>query len=325
MDSALEQHSPKLSPNISNKYMCFVYSLALTVAVIAVVGNILVVVVILRGKPSSLKNKSTIFTFALAVFDFITGFIYAVWYIGWFEPSLKSEGKALQISIDFVHVKTQSSFLTVLAITIDRYMAIAHPMKYRSLVTKKTAALCCLGIWLYSATFSTAVNILVQEAEHSKQHTANSLHLASHTEVVVVLVVVIVLYYKMFKILQRKRRELDKDLNPASFRKQKSIKAEKRFMTTILIVISILVISVVPHTMYMTVKLAKDLCAWCLQDAVFMRFALLTEPVFLIAFAANPIIYAWRLDKYKAAFRSLLCHDAQVAPLMQTEMESTKT
>ena len=51
------------------------------------------------------------------------------------------------------------SFLSVVAVSIDRFMAIHLHLRYQELVTHKRVVAVVISIWLFSASFSLAASL----------------------------------------------------------------------------------------------------------------------------------------------------------------------
>jgi hypothetical protein len=289
--------------DVSETFKTFAWIFCLLVALTAFFGNAALLFAVYRDPLRCFKTRaSSVFTISLAAFDLLTGFVYAVWYIANLSRSPVTKETAMEFIINFVHVKGQCAFLTVLALAVDRYIAVAYAVRYKKIVTRRKLILWTILIWGYSFIFTTVVNILDQQkSDEVLVDVASYMHLASHVEIVLVLVAVTTLYVASFKSLRKHGRKLRSSGKVNIERKAQYLKSEKEFAMAILLTMIILVCTVTPHTIFMIIKLSKGLCPHCTSSKDYLRFSYLSEGIYLILFAANPFVYAWRLPKFRSA------------------------
>ena len=289
--------------DVSETFKTFAWIFCLIISLTAFFGNAALLFAVYRDPFRCFKTRaSSVFTISLAAFDLLTGFVYAVWYIANLSRSSVRKETSLVFVKDFVHVKGQCAFLTVLALSVDRYIAVAYAVRYKKIVTRKKLIFWTLLIWGYSFVFTTVVNILDQQkSQQNLVDAASYMHLASHIEIVLVLVAVTILYIASFKSLRKHGRKLRSCGKVNVERKVQYLKSEKEFAMAILLTMIILVCTVTPHTIYMIIKLSKGLCPHCTSSKDYIRFSYLSEGIYLVLFAANPFVYAWRLPKFRSA------------------------
>lgn len=290
-------------PDVTETFKTFAWIFCLFISLTAFVGNAALLFAVCRDPLRLFKTRaSSVFTLSLATFDLLTGFVYTVWYIANLSRSSVTSSISLVFIVNFVHVKGQCAFLTVLALAVDRYIAVVYAVRYKKIVTRKKLIVWTLIIWGYSFIFTTVVNILDQQKSQPELvDIASYLHLFSHIEIVLVLVAVTVLYVMSFKSLRQHGRKLRLGGKVNVERKQEYLKSEKQFAVAILLTMIILVCTVTPHTIYMIIKLTKGLCTHCVLSLDYVRFSYLSEGIYLILFAANPFVYAWRLPTFRSA------------------------
>ncbi|XP_063050687.1 adenosine A2a receptor a [Engraulis encrasicolus] len=121
--------------------------LELLLALFSVLGNLLVCWAVCLN--SSLQSITNLFVVSLAVADIAVG-VLAIPFAIAISTGFCSCFYGCLFIVCFVLVLTQSSIFSLLAIAIDRYIAIKMPLRYNSLVTSARAK-CLIGVcWLLS-------------------------------------------------------------------------------------------------------------------------------------------------------------------------------
>nr|XP_033777722.1 adenosine receptor A2b [Geotrypetes seraphini] len=122
-------------------------SLEVFIAVLAIVGNILVCWAVAIN--STLKNATNYFLVSLAVADIAVGLL-AIPFAITISIGFQTDFHSCLFLACFVLVLTQSSIFSLLAVAIDRYLAIKIPLRYKSLVTGKRARTTITIFWILS-------------------------------------------------------------------------------------------------------------------------------------------------------------------------------
>ncbi|XP_063811936.1 adenosine receptor A2b [Pseudophryne corroboree] len=117
------------------------------IAVLSIVGNVLVCWAVAIN--STLKNATNYFLVSLAVADIAVGLL-AIPFAITISIGLKTDFHSCLFFACFVLVLTQSSIFSLLAVAIDRYLAIKIPLRYKSLVTGKRARTIIAVFWILS-------------------------------------------------------------------------------------------------------------------------------------------------------------------------------
>ena len=111
---------------------------------ISILGNALVLAAI-RRTPSIRSTPHMIMLCSLAVSDFLVGLIAQPIYIA---EQLTEDRFIHQVSVMIGYCLSGVSFLTITAITVDRFMALHYHMRYATLVTEYRAKYTLIIIWL---------------------------------------------------------------------------------------------------------------------------------------------------------------------------------
>ena len=110
-----------------------------------IIGNGLVIFLITTRR--SLRTTTNWFVLSLAVADFGVG---AVWYPRLSFCSIRDEtcvNEAVKFAYSFGSAFVYSSVTNLCALTLDRYLAIVHQLRYVTFMMKKRVALVVLAAW----------------------------------------------------------------------------------------------------------------------------------------------------------------------------------
>nr|XP_006640481.1 PREDICTED: adenosine receptor A2a [Lepisosteus oculatus]XP_015221475.1 PREDICTED: adenosine receptor A2a [Lepisosteus oculatus] len=121
--------------------------LELVIAVLAVLGNVLVCWAVCLN--SNLQSITNFFVVSLAVADIAVG-VLAIPFAITISTGFCAHFHGCLFIACFVLVLTQSSIFSLLAIAIDRYIAIKIPLRYNSLVTGQRAKGIIAICWVLS-------------------------------------------------------------------------------------------------------------------------------------------------------------------------------
>ena len=126
------------------------------IAVLSLIGLLAVVingmVIFLMFKRKALRSLTNVFLASLALSDLVTSLFGIPVLVACLETEIF---KICLVSRIFYQFTAVSSICHVLLVAFDRFLAIVHPLKRNSLVTKRRAVIAILFIWLLSFLTST--------------------------------------------------------------------------------------------------------------------------------------------------------------------------
>ena len=191
-------------------------------------------------------RATTYFVVSLALSDFIGGsFVQPLYAAYMFCVAAAVGGEKLKrVSLISSHVSTKISILTVVALSVDRYLAIKLSWKYKALMTTRKVAVCNTIIWLFCG---------VLEASHSTSGSEELFHSVDlHLQTTVPLVSLCAVYAATYIELRRYSRsvvfvraENTEDGRPRFF--VQNIRLEKNIVLTVVLIIVVLFISIMPY------------------------------------------------------------------------------
>ena len=158
MNNTSEHQSNEVPPLFGPWFLYPVTTCYISIAVVAVVGNVLVCFAILSNR--SLRRKPTnLLLLSLAVSDLLTAAIAMPFDIeSLFRQGGWKHGAVMCVAFLTVYLITvPTSILTLLAISVDRYQSLRDPLsRFRraQFMTQRKALLVIGLIWLYCIIFA---------------------------------------------------------------------------------------------------------------------------------------------------------------------------
>lgn len=180
---------------------------------------------------------------------------------------------------------------SIIALSCDRYIAVMHPFKYRTNMTKERIRICIASIWGIAATVCFLPLTNVPEEIFKIVY--------AHTHASFPAILLTIMYCKVFLALGKRKRELKEAGITATMKSKQALDRERNMVVTILIVLVLFYVTVVPefvalHLMYF--------CQSCKRSILFRKLEIVFSRFLFLNSALNPFVYAWRLPKYRHVF-----------------------
>lgn len=272
-------------------------AISVPLSFLAIFGNLFVILAVTVDPNKELKGAFNHFVANLAVADLLVGLIVlpvSVWYhiVEGLEGRYAADPAYLHMAY---FVSCTASILSLGALTVDRYVAIAYPLKYRLRLSPRRAVYVSVGIWVFSISFPFI---------YFRVGFLAFAFVFANTAVVFTLAVIIFTYIRIFGSFREQVRYWDGlnqsiDNNQA---KRQAVRWEQKLTKTLLIVLIFFFSCYVTSCILIYVA---NLCTECSCVSIhFMRdaqFVLISSNS-----SINPYIYAFRLQNFQNAFKSLL-------------------
>ncbi|CAI9738277.1 octopamine receptor beta-2R-like [Octopus vulgaris] len=140
--------------NESWEFYIYYYGMFCLVAVVNLTGNSLVISTIIRHR--QLQYCCNWFLLSLGFSDLLQGFVYPIYNLSHIEISAISEPlgawSLCQFLLTEVLALDLGSSYHLVCITVIRYIAVVHPLKYHNYVNEKRILVCIVFIWLSTQT-----------------------------------------------------------------------------------------------------------------------------------------------------------------------------
>lgn len=283
----LNSTAPALLPFITGGVSAFL-------CLITVPGNLIVVMAVFIDPNKDLRSPFMYLVANLAVADLLVGLVTepvsAVYHIKNALGIIDYEILATAVHMPFF-ISCTASVLSLAALTVDRYVAITSPIRYRTTLSPMRAIIACIVVWTLSLSFPFAYLYL------GFFHFA---FLFANTAVVLTFLILLFAYVRIYKIFRRQVKEWDrlhhgKEDSPV---KKLKVRWEQKITKTLLIMLMLFILCYLPACALIYVI---NLCNSCNCHLVLWS----RDVQFLLILAnssMNPFVYSWRLNNCRRAF-----------------------
>lgn len=257
------------------------------------------------------RTPTCVFVVNLAITDvFACLSIYPIW-IAEFAQILNhvdaDETVFCKISSSTGALAVSLSILTLLAITLDRYIFLTWPLKYLTIMTWRRTYFLVGVIWSVALSYFPLSVLYSEEGEHRSECYIPKLIFLfwALIYVYIPITIIVVLDYKMFSLASDQRRKIavhslssnscGNSVNETRRRITRGLKTIKTFG----IVIGVFLICLTPFNTVVAVEMF--FCHSCVPHTLFITLGDLVG----INSILNPFIYGIRQKEYRNAFRRL--------------------
>ncbi|XP_072311395.1 adenosine A2a receptor b [Eucyclogobius newberryi] len=314
---------------IKNDQLVYI-GLEVVMACLAVFGNVLVCWAVRLN--SNLQSVTNLFVVSLAVADIAVGLLAIPFAIAISTGFCAHFHGCLFIAC-FVLVLTQSSIFSLLAIAIDRYIAIKNPLRYSSVVTGQRAKAIVALCWILSVTIGltpilgwntggsiTHSNICPRGMTECLFEGVVTLHYMVYFNffgcVLLPLLAMLVIYANIFMAARRQLRLIGPKAAPSGnvpiASSKSTLQKEVHAAKSLAIIVGLFAFCWLPVHV---INCINHLCPGCERPHVWvMNVAIILSHANSVV---NPFIYAYRIREFRHTFKRILsqhilgCRDRQ--------------
>jgi allatostatin receptor len=295
------------------------------IAVCGFIGNLLVIIVVLSNKP--MRNSTNLLIINLAVADLLFIIICvpstAVSFAMHWWPLGEFFCKMYQYS---VHVTAYASVYTLVFMSLDRYLAVVHPISSMTIRTERNTAIVIICSWIVICTVNIPVALAHEVHEYrlfGENRSACYPDLAHPNQQVfygsfflfaysLPLALVCVLYGFMLKRLLY-------GVVPGCQQSAESMRSKRRVSRMVIIVVLIFALSWLPLQiifMYRSFGEPPD-------SVAFMAVLMASQCLMYTNSCVNPFLYAFLSENFRKSFMRLLCCGDRFNQPIKMELEKT--
>jgi hypothetical protein len=199
-----------------------------------------------------------------------------------------------RLNVEFFYLWiTSTSFGSILAVSIDRFVLVAYPIKHRILVDGKVICLWIAAVWI--------VGLILPLLKLIYGLAWADIKFNNFGTVMVVIILSAFLYACTYGKLKKQSRNIALENSNERRAQQLRLLKEKQFLKTIILIACIAFFCTVPTMVYFQIFYSLAVEDY-LVTKIFFKFFLC---LYHLNFAANPLIYVIRLPNYQKTFRIL--------------------
>ena len=275
------------------------------VSPMTIVANSLLLVTFLVDPLKIFRNPTSYFLIGLAIVDLLTALIQEPIYATCFmlmyfqHPSWTKCESWMEFAFYFSAFPVSISASIVFAFTLTQYIVVTSPLKLGRMLTKKKALLSVFAIYLYHTLFCCLPLMGVpQKTKH-----AIELFFHRYAVVLVTIVVYIILHYTMKKKMTA-GRSLQNEGSSTSREEGRHAQVQRSFVRINVVLLIIMIMFFVPSVLLMTIRFFLDDIFTARYGIRVLVVNLMTDNLLYLKFLFDPIVYAWRMSKYRKSLKS---------------------
>ena len=269
--------------------------ISLAISPIIVFGNVLVLIAVWKDPLKNLRSSPSNFILtSMAIADLIVGLVVCSITAYWGRVIYFNEKSPFDVSVLFslVVFAVNVSFGHMFLLTVDRVFAVTTPLHYRVKVTNKRVLVANCVCWVYFLAFGCAFLVL-------RDYFAIMVVLYNVQLLSILLSMLIMYIYIMLRFHRHSRRMVKE--RQLSTDRQVIVQRERNLFKAISIVICAFLICYMP---WFIVQMLIYVCQPCHPNLSLLMISFGISGGFIVANSGlNPILYAWRLPKYKETFK----------------------
>ncbi|XP_072174685.1 neuromedin-U receptor 2-like [Diadema setosum] len=300
--------------NVKSHAVPFVIIVAI-LSIFIVLANSFVVLTVLRYR--HLRTPTNFIIFSLAVSDLLNGLLGAplMCYHEMTSCSSRSSNFAAAIPPAFGRYLGTVSFMHVVALTADRYVAVTRPLRYASSITNKKVLICVTEVWV-SVSLLYLIHTIITMQTFVSEGTGNQCDGSRLTNTVdlwtyglltaialcaIPSLIVFNLHILMIAIRQSTAiANLGRALSVEEQQRDANSSRLKAVKTTSMIV-GLFCLCWSPAVLHLLLRMIVDMRREVFIASYYFSFSLTT-----ISSVLNPVIYCYRNQAFREAFRSLV-------------------
>ncbi|KAK9970636.1 hypothetical protein ABG768_026562 [Culter alburnus] len=300
---------------LNNVFDVLYMILELLIALLSILGNVLVCWAVVLN--SNLQSITNFFVVSLAVADIAVG-VLAIPFSIVISTGFCANFYGCLFIACFVLVLTQSSIFSLLAIAIDRYIAIKIPLRYNSLVTGQRAKGIIAICWVLSVIIGLTPMLGWHKARSEK---ANSTCPPGMMEclfekvvvmdymvyfnffacVLLPLLLMLAIYLRIFMAARHQLKCIESKAVPCELKSRSTLQKEVHAAKSLAIIVGLFAVCWLPLHIINCFTL---FCPKCERPPVLIMYlAIILSHANSVV---NPFIYAYRIREFRYTFRKIV-------------------
>ena len=185
-----------------------------------------------------------------------------------------------------------ASFLSVVAVSVDRFLAVHFHLRYQELVTHKRVVIVVIGIWVHSAF----VSLMVFWGLLSTRDLINSIIGAFG------FIITFVLYIRIYLTVRRHKNQI----HSMQIRDETQSEELKNFVVLIKSTVGIFYVYLVFLVCYLPYLICMAVIPIYGSSIVLKKLFLFSLTLMYLNSSLNPVIYCWKMRRIRHAIIDIL-------------------
>lgn len=279
-----------------------------TLAVVALLGNLLVIVSVCRCP--RLRTITNYFVLSLACADLLVALNVPFYDAFYFFEDLSCHRRLCMLRYWFATYSTACSSFSHLGVAVDRYVSVVHGISYHRLMRYRLAVGYIVFVWISCLLYSLLPYMGIGDnADYplnlDAAHVVCDLSYVYSRIYILVTVgistvgttLTLVLYFFVFRASWKHLKAVASTSDV-----HQRVRQEARTACTMALVLAVCILGVLPYSIIVLIPFFADLST-SLQVHV--------KPYVICLFfgksSVNPVIYGWKAQDFRSAFREFLC------------------
>ncbi|XP_028393213.1 lysophosphatidic acid receptor 4-like [Dendronephthya gigantea] len=273
------------------------HTITIIVDAIGVLSNTLLILAILVD-PLNLLRKGAWFTILnLSIADFtasLSNFLMVGLQVHFNRPN----PVVLRTCRFFWYFGSGGSFLLLALLTAETYVIVKYPIRSKTMLTAKKVRLLCAGVWII------AILLGISNVQYAIFKTPFERAMKFYIAQIAVLELAVIVQV-LLKVLII--REILRSEHSIGTNSEQRTNKHKEIAKTIVILNVMLIVTAFPYFVAKQIEYLYRLKV-IRGDGLARFFSYYYQPVAVLNFALNPILYSLRLPDYRRSLFALPCH-----------------
>ncbi|NWW83355.1 PSYR protein, partial [Climacteris rufus] len=251
------------------------------------------------------KNELAVYIFSLSLADLLYSLILPLWIdYAWHGDNWRLSALLCQISAFLMYMNFYTSTAFLACISVDRYLALVHPLKLQYLRTRRFSLIVCIIVWLlesilnsvilmYNEVFNDFCNFTNHTLCYDKypleewQAKINFFRICSGY--LVPLTIIVFCYYKIYQVVRYNQATVDEE--------KKKVRK---------LILNITVSFIVCFTPYHVMLLIRSIKEPSTTDPHLYKLYRITQALTSLNCIADPILYCFVSETARTEIVNLL-------------------
>ena len=305
-------HFERVMERYFEKQVCLGSGIAFVILMFMIsVPNGFVLLVLLKNPLRCPRRSFSVFLAFICATDLFVGLVVssgkalARFLCALGDQGLPQEGHVMQV---LSYIGVNSSILLVTAMSIDRFIAVVFPHRYRQRSKPKTVVVVNLCIIIFSSIFAS---IQLSDISFDVYLTID-LHLHTTFPLCTTSMAHLAIFFflkKQSRIVRQEHTTVPMSSSHNERRQEREGKMERKFATTSFLILLFLFLSLIP---YFTITTVEIHCESCSEQKLFLALKESCVVFLYLNSFVNPFLASFRINKLKKSCAIVLGLERQV-------------